>query len=252
MVFVHLVEKAQHMTIAQFGRTTRQLAFAMGLVLLSVTMSEAQCFSTGKDPVLTSVFDYLLAFSEALSDAKSAESRNPDNVTDDVKIMVGLRQARSDYKCAESRVSAFQKSKIEAIATSALGATFSFSSIADVQERRSKHLANSLNEVSAGTFKPGTAAEISAEITTKGDEAGQMLIQAAIAAGLASVAKDPATGLMSRLAMNASERDQVLAKLRSTFGSEVTKGVQAGQSRLLGCAALIYGVVGDPKRLPQQ
>lgn len=222
------------------------------MFVVNVVPSEAQCFSTGKDPVLSSAFDYLLAFSEALSDAKSAESRNPDNVTDDVKIMVGLRQARSDYKCAESRVSPFQKSKNEAIATSALGATFAFSAIADVQERRSKHLANSLNDVSAGTFKPGTAAEISAEITTKADEAGQMLTQAAVAATLASVAEDPGTGLMSRLALTASERDQVLAKLRSTFGAEVTKGLQAGQSRLHACAAMIYRVIGDPKRQPRQ
>lgn len=220
------------------------------LILLTGSVATAQCLAATK-PDLTSVHSYLLAFTEALSTIMAIPEPNDQSKETDVEAMVRFRRAQNDFLCARSTVSPFEASQIEAVSVSAQAANMAYSSLADVQAARTKLLARTLNEIADGTFKPGTASERTAELTIKAEEAGQLVIQAAIAVTLAAVEADPSTGLMSRLAMNAKQRDEIVTKLRTTFGDVITNGPQAGQSRIQGAAALLYQVVSDPKRQPR-
>ena len=69
--------------------------------------------------------------------------------------MVGMRRRIASYRCAESRVTKYQKSTNKAIETSALGATMAYSTFGDLEEQSLKLLSTSIDQVSAGTFKPG-------------------------------------------------------------------------------------------------
>ena len=90
-----------------------------------------------------------------------------------------------------------------------------------------------------------------AELGALYDTTWKALIPPVMAATYAVVEKDPATGLMSGLAMTASQRDEILDKLRGTFGDEITKGMQAGQIRLVVAAAILYEVIGLQQRRPR-
>lgn len=218
----------------------------LAIVLSLPQIAAAQCFL--QQPDVASVHSYLLAFTDALASVNSIPEDDGKPASDNVEAMVRFQQARAEFKCAESAVAPFQKSPIEAVSVSARAATVAFSELANVQAARVKLLATSLNEVADGTFKPGTAAETAAQLTVRSGEAGQMMLTATVAATLAAVELEPATGLMSRLAMTGKQRDEILTKLRSTFGGVVTKGLQAGQSRLVGAAATLYGVLSDSRR----
>jgi len=218
----------------------------LATILSLPQVATAQCLL--QQPEIASVHSYLLAFTDALTSVNSIPGDDGKPANDNVAAMVRFQQARAEFKCAESAVVPFQKSPIKAVSVSATAATISFSELADVQAARVKLLAASLDEVADGTFKPGTAAEAAAQLTVKADEAGQLMLTATVAATLAAVELDPATGLMSRLAMTGKQRDEILTKLRATFGGVVTKGLQAGQSRLVGAAATLYGVISDSRR----
>lgn len=231
---------------------TRLLLQAIGaflLVALFGASASAQCFPVGEVEI-ESPYRYLQAFVESLSDARDANAEIDDKST--VELMVGMRRRIASYRCAESRVTKYQSSANEAIETSAIGATHAYSSLGNLEEQSLKLLSRSIDQVSAGTFKPGTAAEVSSGIAAKQGETGSVLLQAAVAATLAAVALDPATKLMSMLSVTSQQRDELLDRLRKVFGASVTKGIQGGQSRLEGAGAALYQVLSDPKRKPQQ
>ena len=218
-------------------------------MLACATSAQAQCYVL-RQAVPDSPYEYLLAFAEALSDANDA-NKGVDEKSPPIDLLIGMRRNRATYKCAESRVAPYQSSSDDAIATSAKGSTAAFAALASNQENLSKHLTQMMDQLAEGTFKPGTAAETTARLTTAGEDAGSLLITAAVAATFAAIAPDPKTGLMSRLSVTAVERDEILGKLRATFGVSVTKGVQSGQGRLVGAAAAVYKVLSDPQRQPK-
>jgi hypothetical protein len=219
------------------------------LVALFGASASAQCFPSAEVQI-ESPYRYLQAFIESLSDARDANAEIDDKSA--VELMVGMRRRIASYRCAESRVTKYQSSANKAIETSALGATHAYSTLGNLEEQSLKLLSRSIDQLSAGTFKPGTAAEITSGITASKEEAGSILLQAAVAATLAAVAADPSTKLMSRLSVTSPQRDELLGRLREVFGASITKGVQRGQSRLEGAGAALYQVLSDPQRRPQQ
>ena len=74
------------------------------------------------------------------------------------------------------------------------------------------------------------------------------MIPAVIAGTYAVVEVEPTTSRMSRLALTRAQRDDILQKLVSTFGNDVTKGMKAGQRPLTAAASALYQVIGDPQR----
>ena len=218
------------------------------LVALFGASASAQCFPSA-DVQIESPYRYLQAFIESLSDARDANAEIDDKST--IQLMVGMRRRIASYKCAESRVTKYQSSANEAIKTSALAATIAYSTMGDLEEQSLKLLAKSIDQVSDGTFKPGTSAETSSAIAAKKEEIGSVLIQAAVAATYVAVAADPATKRMSRLSVTAAQRDELLGRLRELFGASIAKGIQAGQSRLQGAGGALYQILSDPQRRPQ-
>lgn len=229
---------------------------ALLLVALSVavaTEAQAQCHPALAlpSPEPSSAYSYLLAFVEGLASAKEAGDQMADKMSD-TEMLVAFRRAQAQYQCAASLVEPFTKSDSEAINTSALAASVAFSGLAETQDNFRKHIVASIDAVNAGTFKPGSAADRTSELIASTEESGQLLVTAAVAAMYAAVEADPSTGLMSRLAMNASQRDQLKERLLATFGPAVAKGLAAGQTRLLGAAVAVYQVLADPKREPRK
>ena len=123
-----------------------------------------------------------------------------------------------------------------------------FARVIGLHDRSISQYAALLDSAAAGPVKPGTALQQLSELGAAYDEQWKRLITAVIASTYSVVDVEPSTGLMSRLALTAAERDAVLKKLVSTFGPEVMKGLQPGQALLTSAASALYQVVGDPKR----
>ncbi|MNF96489.1 hypothetical protein D3C84_792810 [compost metagenome] len=121
-----------------------------------------------------------------------------------------------------------------------------FSRLVDLQDESISDIKTFLDTIAEGKRQTGTILEKQAELATSYDEAWKRLIYAVIAATYAVVVEDPATGLMSRLALTQVERDTILNNLYSTFGDEVKFGMKAGQKPLMSAAAILYEVLGNP------
>lgn len=227
------------------------MAAAFMLLPLLQSAAMAQCYVPSLTPTEpNSPFSYASAFVEALSHAKEAETRATEKMSE-VEMLVGLKRAKSDYECAVARLKPFTGSRVEAIETGSTAGVTIFETLAGLQDQKATHLVNMMNDVNDGTFQPGTAAETAAKIIASGDSAGQLLITAALATTYAVIELDPATGLMSRLAMTAVERDSLKQRLVATFGQTVVGGLTGGQSRLMAAAAVIYQVLNQD-RIPRQ
>jgi len=100
-------------------------------------------------------------------------------------------------------------------------------------------------------LKQGTIAGRQADLAVAYDNAWSVLLPAAITGTYAVVEQNPATGLMSGLALTRVQRDEILRHLRTTFGTEIARGMQAGQRPLTAAAGALYQVIGDPKRQPR-
>ena len=120
--------------------------------------------------------------------------------------------------------------------------------LADLQEKSVAQHTALLNSIGEGRVDPGTVLESQAELGASYDEAWKLLIPAATAATYSVVEEDPATGRMSGLALTAKQRNEILQKLRSEFGEEITKGMKAGQISLVAAAAVLYEVIGNQPR----
>jgi len=200
-----------------------------------------------------SPYHYIASLTEALTYAKSgldrtAQGRQGSSSVSDFDLFLGLKLRKADFDCAGSQVSAYAASSNEAIKTSAEGATFVFTFLAKLDEQSVAEYKAFLDSIGEGKLKPGTVLERQAELGASYDEAWKLLIPAVIAGTYAVVEEDPKTGLMSRLALTRGQRDEILRKLRATFGEDITRGLKAGQLPLTAAAAALYQVVGDPKR----
>lgn len=239
-------------SVASRRSATRRRHVLSIVILLAVVCprgASALCIPDVRTSNAEAPADYLRAFVAGLSYVKEAEGRVSEKM-DGLDILVGINRAKSDYECARERVEAFINSKAELIRTSASAAKMAFDALADLQRLRSDFVAKSLDEADAGSFKPGTAAQTAAQLTAFAEEAGQMLLMSAVAATYTLAAEDPGTGLMSRLSITATERDEIRKELVRVFGSDVTQGMQAGQSRLSAAAAVIVQVL-DQSREPR-
>ena len=97
-------------------------------------------------------------------------------------------------------------------------------------------------------IKQGSVAERQADLCIAYDEAWELLVPSDVASTDVVVEENASTGRMSGLALTRAERDEILRKLRATFGDDITRGLQAGQVPLTASAAALYQVIGDPKR----
>lgn len=200
-----------------------------------------------------SPYHYVASLTEALTYAKSgldrtAQSRQGATSVSDFDLFLGLKLGRADFDCARSQVSAYSASSNQAIRTSAEGATLVFELLTQLHDRSVAEYKALLDSISEGKLKPGTVLERQAELAASYDQAWKLLIPAVIAGTYAVVEENPKTGLMSGLALTRTQRDEILGKLRATFGDDITSGLQAGQLPLTAAAAALYQVVGDPRR----
>ena len=223
------------------------------MALLSPTVSVAHTRGSAADQVASDTegpYTYLVAFVGALGDAKSAaDSLEAAKGASDVGLINSVRRAKSLYQSAASRIAPYERSADKSIRTSAEAAAVAFEMFVTVEDQFLKLLTQSVTDLAEGTYKPGPAAEITADLAAKGKEAEDMLLAAAIAASFAPLILDPATSSRSKMALTSQQRDDLLAKLKATFGSSIVNGLQSGQNKLTAAAAAVYQVVGDPKRL---
>ena len=200
-----------------------------------------------------SPYHYIASLTEALTYAKSGldripESRQGSSSVSDFDLFLGLKLGKADFDCARSQVSSYAASSNRAIRPSAEGATLVFELLAELHERSVAEYKALLDLITEGKLKPGTLLERQAELAVSYDEAWKLLIPAVIAGTYAVVEKNPKTGLMSGLALTPVQRDEILGKLRATFGDDIASGLKAGQLPLTAAAAALYQVVGDPRR----
>lgn len=200
-----------------------------------------------------SPYHYVARLTEALTYGKSGLDRAPQSAqgstsVSDFDLFLGLKLGKADFDCAGSQVSAYAASSNQAIRTSAEGATLVFELLAKLHERSVAEYKALLDSISEGKLKPGTVLERQAELAASYDQVWKLLIPAVIAGTYAVVEENPKTGLMSGLALTRAQRDEILGKLRATFGDDIASGLKAGQLPLTAAAAALYQVVGDPRR----
>jgi hypothetical protein len=222
----------------------------IALALYAVPAESTMCVppTVEKD----SPYHYITSLTEALSHARAAVDRaispQPRQVSE-VDLFIALKLGKADFDCARAQVSAYATSSNDAIKTSAEGTTLTFARLAQLNDRSVAEYKAILDSVGEGKpLKQGSVAERQAELAVAYDEAWKLLIPSVIAGTYAVVEEHPSTGRMSGLALTRAQRDEIIRKLRATFGEEVTRGLQAGQVPLTAAAAALYQVLGDPKR----
>ena len=199
-----------------------------------------------------SAYHYLLSLADSFGYAKEAIDRHaePESTSfedNNFKFLYATKLSKSDYECAASQVAPYSTSSDETIKLSALGVGMVFLRLADLQEQGVLEF-KAVLDAGPKEFKQGTFSERQAERATLINDTWKLLIPAAIAATYTVIEKDPETGLMSRLSLTTKQRTEVLEKLRSAFGVEVTRGMKAGQISLVAAAAAIYEVIGNQPR----
>jgi hypothetical protein len=183
--------------------------------------------------------------------AKSALDRVPKSTksqSSDYDVLLGLKLGKADFECAGSQVSPYASSSTEAIQLSAQAAALVFTSLVALREKSVAQYTAILNSTDGRGIERGTALEKQADLGAAYDETWKLLIPAALAATHSVVEEDITTGRMSRLALTATQRDEILQNLRFTFGEEITKGMKAGQISLVAAAAVLYHVIGNQNR----
>jgi len=233
--------------------THHGVRLSMAVVALSLLPLEAQAgLRTAPTAQKEDPYHYMVSLAEALTYAKSGLDRTgPSGLgpsSSDFALLLGLKLGKADFECARSQIAPYTASSNELIKKSADGVVFVFTLVADLHQKSVAEHKALLDSIGEGTFRPGTALERQAELGASYDEAWKLLIPAVVLGTYAVVEVEPATGLMSGLALSRAHRDEILQKLHSTFGQEVKKGVQAGQPPLTAAASALYQVLGDPQR----
>jgi hypothetical protein len=224
---------------------------ALIFLFLSFQLSHAAlCFPSSSET--DSAYQYLVSLTESLGYAKTAIERHlgPENTSfegDMFNVLYAHKLAKGDFECAASQVAPYTKSPNEAIQTSAIGVGTVFMRLAELQDNAVDEWTKTLDAGPKG-FKQGTFLERQAARAVMIDETWKVLVPSVIAATYSVIEKDPQTGLMSRLGLTTKERDEILQNLRSTFGEEIKKGMQAGQISLVAAASVLYEVLWNQHR----
>jgi hypothetical protein len=192
-------------------------------------------------------YNYLVSFIDSLGYAQEAIAKvqQKQNTTRDdafFDLMYGLKLAKSDFDCAASLVSPYTSSANEAIEMSSRSAELAFTQLAQLQAQIVADLKSILDN-GPQMFQEGTAKERMAERASAMDDAWKLLLPAAISATYSVVEEDKMTNLMSRLALTRSQQKEIIKRLHSVFGPQVTKGVRAGQHSLLAAGSTLYEVI---------
>src|SRR5262245_8957952 len=197
-----------------------------------------------------SPYQYILTLTNAMGYAKSALDRIPKTMrqSSNYDLLLGLELEKADFKCAASQVSPYTSSSTETIRISAERATSVFASLVDHQEKSIVQYAAMRNSTDGQGIERRTALVNQAELGAAPDETWKPLISAAQTATYSAVEEDTTTGRMSKLALTAKQRDEILQNLRLTFGEEITKGMKAGQKPLVAAAADLYQVIGHKSK----
>jgi hypothetical protein len=222
---------------------------ATALILIATSTAQARlCVPPTVEP---SPYRFLVSMSNALVSAKEGLSR-PDSVAqgDAYSLLVALRLQQDDYKCAKSQVEPFVTSGDTVIAASAGHAARIFGRLVQLDDE--------LISLTKGWLEPGKDFSVSAmadrqaKVTSDLEATWMLLVHVATLSTYTVVREDQSTGRMTRLALTAAQRDEILRILRAGFGNEITGGAKEGQHYLVAAAAIIYSVVGDPKRQVEQ
>ena len=163
-------------------------------------------------------------------------------------LLYALRLANADFECAASQVTPYSDDSRKEVQMSATAAALAFLKLAELIDEQRSYYKQLLDALPSRIPRVGSMLDKQAEHAASVDNAWKMLVPAAIAATYAVIEQDPATGLMSRLSLSASERDTILHRLRDVLGDGVTRGVQAGQMALVSAGAVLYEVIGNQGR----
>ena len=194
-----------------------------------------------------SPYRYLLSLANAMVYANEGLGRaqGANAGTDEFSLIVSLRLQRSDYQCAESQVAPYATSSDSVIKDSAEGAALVFHRL----QRHDDDLIAQLKALldSSATVNPGTLAERLADVQSAIEQTWGMMPHVAALSTYTAIRVDPSTRKMSRLALSAEERDEILGVLRTGFGKGIIGGMKEGQYPLEGAAAVLYQVIGNPQ-----
>jgi hypothetical protein len=214
---------------------------ALTLLICSPASALGTCLPIEVEP--HSAYRYFDAFSTALGYVKIAvheadsvgAGKSGSLVEYAANKMTALRLGRSDLECAMACVAPYipppelgthkrlipadtswDAKRVEMIGAAARGAFAALAALVRVQDRSIVAYEGWLND--PGATKPGTMARQAAEINDAQHKAMMMLFNSGIAVTWTVVEPDAVTGKMSRLALTASERDDILSTLRTFFG----------------------------------
>jgi hypothetical protein len=215
------------------GRLSISPLVALAIICVSCSSVLAGlCIPSKAEP--ESPYHFMVSFAGALSYAQSALDRvegaetSTDPVATATNLLFGLRLAQGDFDCAIRSIGDYTSNSKEAIKTSATSAKLSFIVLKKLQgdyAAKYRELIDSGKEVKLGTYLDEVA-----KLGSASDDLWKDLILAAILGTYTVIEEDPDTHV-SRLALPAQQRDEILLKLRSTFGDSVTKGLQQDRSR---------------------
>ncbi len=221
-----------------------RVAFAGALILVHAV---AQAGSLCVPPTVerNSPHQFLVSMANALVYAKEGLDRVTEADTDLYSLVVVLRLQQSSYRCAASQVMPYEASSDSIISASAQATAGIFDRLSQVDDEFVSQ-AKVLLEPD-GSFSAGEMAERQAQTQADLEQTWKVLIHAVALGTFAVVRADPITGKMARLSLTATERDEILAILRSGFGRGVADGIQAGQPALHASAAALYQFLSNPK-----
>jgi hypothetical protein len=192
-------------------------------------------------------FAFVAALIDSFGYAKEALSTIEKAGSELGESMIAAKLAETEYACAAEGVEGFLKSKDRFIATSAKGAFVVYSSLIKLDRELSLVVKGMLNE-SPGRRRSGDLAERLADLSAKKNRTWKLLLTATVAATWALV--DPAAREQQgrvQLRISASQRRQLQDDLRRQFGESIEGGMKAGQSSLVGSAALLYSFLETAK-----
>jgi len=236
--------------------THRTIAYTIAVLALAGTdLVAAPCLTPEVKP--EDPFQFTMALVESFSYAKSAlsikksavtlEQHRRENLEALFEMIYGTKSAERDYICAAELLEGYLKSRSEMIATSASGVALTYRALIKADKEILSLIKATLDD-GAGNIKAGALAEKIADLRLMINETWKTLLVATVAATHALV-KEPATDQekLSSLRLTAQQRETIAQKLEKEFGLALKGGVKAGQSSLLGSAALLYAFVSDPQ-----
>ncbi len=224
----------------------------MCAILLSPFPSYAsQCINSVV--VEDSPFHFLRRFTDGLNYAqtsikrytdKTETSSDADSISSQLSV---ITLGKADLECAESQVAAYRMSSHAIIRQSAEVAASSFAQLARLQQQTLLDFQAAIN-AGPKNFKPWTFMARQAERVSAIDEAWKRLVPVAILATYSVMDKNLSTGRVSNLALTARQRNEILEKLRATFGTEISEGNKSGHKAAVAAGPVLYEVLSNQQR----